>query len=124
MNLTTKEESYSEINKNGLLNRCQALVYNHIFMTKQATRENISDETGLSLNNVCGRVGELKDKGLLIETDRIGAKGLLRIRREGELNQKPDVMKHIEFNNLKKKILKLKEIGSDFQIKQIKDLLF
>lgn len=121
--VTTKEESYSELNKSKTLGICQGIVLNYVFVNKQATRQTISDQSGLPLSNVCGRVGELKDMGLLMETDRIGSRGLLRLRRKGELNQKPEVMNHTEFMNLKKKLLKLKEVGSDFQKKEIKDLI-
>lgn len=44
---------------------CEERVYYCILENEEITRHEVAEKTGLTLNNVCGRVYELLDKGLI-----------------------------------------------------------
>jgi DNA-binding MarR family transcriptional regulator len=61
----TQLNGYVIIHKLPIQGSCQDLVYNFIKENEETTRQDIAEQTGLQINNVCGRVFELMDMGLI-----------------------------------------------------------
>ena len=63
----TSRTAYAEHERTGKAGSQRARILAHIASKGPLTRQEVSHETGVAINAVCGRVKELLDAGLLVE---------------------------------------------------------
>ena len=116
----TRDSAYKKLQDDGItLGECQQSVYNFI-VNRPSTRQEITEKTGLEINNVCARVSELKDKCLIIEEGQRNGRGILRLRQIGEVMNKKKQLSHTKMEHIKKAIM---EDMNDFQRNQIREMV-
>lgn len=119
----TRDNAYKNLVNSTRLSESQQLVYNTIASAKQLSRQDLSIDTNMPINSVCGRVKELIDYGLIIVDGQKDGQELLRLRDDNDQIVKKDCLTNTKFEHLLKKITDNMGIANDFQKKKIKELV-
>ena len=69
MSSSTQSDSLARHRESGAAATQRIKLYETIIESKAITRAGLSQATGFSLQSVCGRVGELKEAGLVADAD-------------------------------------------------------
>lgn len=120
--LSTRDESYKRLVNSCNLGEAQSMILTSIEVNELISRQDISEHTGYTINNVCGRVAELLEYGLIIEDRESGGRGLLRIRNPEDKVKKP-ILTEAKLTSLNKKIIEIMSIATEKQKTDLKELV-
>ena len=120
--LQTRDDAYKRLMNSSNLGESQSMVLTSIEVHGLISRQDIADHTGFTINNVCGRVKELLDYGLIVEDRERGGRGLLRLN-QAPFNKPVKILTETKLASLNKKIIEIMKIGTEKQKQDLRDLV-